>query len=300
MADAFSIQKRKHDNREEAVFSILIPTWNNLPYLKLCIQSIKRNSKFHHQLIVHVNEGNDGTLEWIQSQPDIDFTASKTNIGVCYALNICSALATTDYIVYLNDDMYLCPGWDEALLDEIKGLGHNAFFFSCTPVEPAETGNACVIVKDFGRDIESFREEKLLKEYAGLEKSDWSGSTWPPNIVHKDYWNLVGGYSTEFSPGMYSDPDFSMKLWKAGVRLFKGVSKSRAYHFGSKSVGRVVKNKGYQTFVAKWGMTSGTFTRIFLKSGASFAGPLTEPEIPALVRWKNRFKKLQLGLKRPA
>lgn len=297
MADAFSIRKRKIDNRDDAVFSILIPTWNNLAYLKLCIQSIRKNSSFRHQVIVHINEGRDGTLEWIQSQTDIDFTASATNIGVCYALNVCSALATTDYIVYLNDDMYLCPGWDQALLDEIKDLGHNAFFFSCTPIEPINTGNACVIVKDFGKDIGSFREETLLQEYANLEKSDWSGSTWPPNIVHRDVWNLVGGYSIEFSPGMYSDPDFSMKLWQAGVRLFKGVSRSRAYHFGSKSVHRIIKNKGYQTFVAKWGMTSSTFTRLYLRSGATFNGPLHEPEIPAGIRWKNKFKKIQASIR---
>ena len=33
------------------MFSILIPTFNNLDYLKLCIDSIKKNSKFEHQII---------------------------------------------------------------------------------------------------------------------------------------------------------------------------------------------------------------------------------------------------------
>ena len=31
------------------------------------------------------------------------------------------------------------------------------------------------------------------------------GATIPPNIVHRDIWDLVGGYSIEYSPGMYSD-----------------------------------------------------------------------------------------------
>ena len=38
------------------MFSILLPTLNNLNYLKICIDSLK-NSKFNHQIIVHVNEG---------------------------------------------------------------------------------------------------------------------------------------------------------------------------------------------------------------------------------------------------
>ena len=44
------------------MFSILIPSFNNLNYLKTCIESIKKNSHYNHQIIVHVNEGSDGTL----------------------------------------------------------------------------------------------------------------------------------------------------------------------------------------------------------------------------------------------
>ena len=43
------------------MFSIIIPTFNNLDYLKLCIKSIKKNSKFDHEIIVFINEGIDGT-----------------------------------------------------------------------------------------------------------------------------------------------------------------------------------------------------------------------------------------------
>ena len=49
------------------MFSILIPTYNNLSYLKLCIESIEKNSVYKHQIIVHINEGNDGSLEYVKS-----------------------------------------------------------------------------------------------------------------------------------------------------------------------------------------------------------------------------------------
>ena len=292
MAGPIVIEQRRTPQPINPVFSILIPTWNNLPYLKLCVDSIRKNSHFKHQVIVHINDGKDGTLEWVKSQTDLDFTHSYDNIGVCYALNISSALALTDYIVYFNDDMYACSDWDLALHNEIKNTKDNYFFFSATAIEPEETGNQCVIVGDFGRDINTFQEKRLLDEFSSLQKNDWTGSTWPPNVIHKDLWNLVGGYSTEFSPGMYSDPDFSMKLWEIGVRLFKGVSKSRVYHFGSKSTARVVKNKGYYTFISKWGMTSGTFTRQYLKSGSLYQGPLKSPNLPSSMKWKNLFKKI--------
>ena len=257
----------------DAKFSILIPTWNNLSYLKLCINSIKKNSFFQHQVIVHVNEGKDGTAEWLEEQGDISFCISNENIGVCYALNSCRTMVSTDYIFYLNDDMYVCPNWDKFLYDEIKATPHNLFFFSATAIEPSAQSN-CSIKKNYGSDVETFNEAKLLVEYNLPTFNNWQGATWPPNIVHKNIWDLVGGYSTEFSPGMYSDPDFSMKLFKAGVRLFKGLEKSRVYHFGSKSVKRVKRNNGYYTFIAKWGFTSSTFSKYYLQRGELFSGAI--------------------------
>lgn len=271
-------------------FSILIPTWNNLAYLQLCIQSIQQNSFFNHQIIVHVNEGKDGTKEWMEKQ-NFDYTISKENIGVCYALNTCSTLAFTDYILYMNDDMYACKNWDKFLWEEINKMTDKFFFFSATAIEP-KAQSICSIEKNFGTDIQSFDEQKLLNQFENIPFKDWNGSTWPPNVLHKDLWNLVGGYSTEFSPGMYSDPDFSMKLWIAGVRIFKGVSASRVYHFGFKSTKRIKKNKGYYQFIAKWGMTSSTFTKLFLKRGSEYVDPLETPKLSLLMKLKNSFKRI--------
>ena len=48
------------------MFSIIIPTFNNFEYLKLCIYSLDKNSKYKHEIIFHINDGNDGTLEFIK------------------------------------------------------------------------------------------------------------------------------------------------------------------------------------------------------------------------------------------
>jgi glycosyltransferase involved in cell wall biosynthesis len=293
----FLIRESRSVFIDSPVFAVFIPTWNNLHYLKLCIGSLRRHSRFPLQIIIHINEGKDGTLAWVQSQPDLNYTFSEKNIGVCYALNQCRTLATADYFLYLNDDMYVCPGWDQHLFSEIKSIGHDEFFLSATAIEPVETGNDCVIVLNFGNDPESFQEEELLRQYQAPEKKDWQGATWPPNVVHKRTWDMIGGYSIEYSPGLYSDPDFSMKLWKAGLRIFKGIGAARVYHFGGKSTRRLMRNKGYFTFISKWGMSAGTFTKNFLRSGKPFDGALSEPRISFIVRLKNGFKRLQASLR---
>ena len=45
------------------MFSILIPTLNNINYLKICLESLKKNSSLKNEIIIHVNDGLDGTLD---------------------------------------------------------------------------------------------------------------------------------------------------------------------------------------------------------------------------------------------
>lgn len=281
----------------ESKFSILIPTWNNLRYLKLCVESIRRHSRFPHQIIVHVNDGSDGTLEWVKAQ-NLDHTRSSGNVGVCLAVNMGRTLARTDYIAYMNDDMVVCPNWDLELWEEIQRLNTKWFFLSSTMLEPYPTRSLPVLAPySFGLTAEEFDEDRLLKEYMDVGKPDWCGAMRPPNVVHKDLWDLVGGYSVEFSPGLYSDPDFAMKLWNVGVREFKGLGKSRVYHFVSKSLGRIKKNDGRTRFLRKWGITSSTFTRFYLRLGDAYDGPLeldeSNPSFRAAFR-KNRIQKALL------
>lgn len=268
------------------MFSILIPTWNNLDLLKLCVSSIQKNSKYAHQIIIHVNDGSDGTLEWIQAQ-QFSHTHSTKNIGICLAVNEAAMLAKCDYILYLNDDMYCCPGWDSALVEKLQSLDTDLFMLSGTMIEPKGTNNPCVIVRDYGSDVGNFNETKLLAELSQHQKLDWYGATWPPTLVSKRWWFKVGGYSSELSPGMSSDNDFSMKLWHAGCRIFLGVGTSLVYHFQCKSTGKIKKNNGTKQFLHKWGIRQSVFDKYFLRRGQQATKTvLNEPENTLEFRWQ--------------
>ncbi|HLN20952.1 MAG TPA: glycosyltransferase [Bacteroidales bacterium] len=283
------------NDHAKSKFSILIPSWNNIEFLKVCVSSILKNSSFEHQIIIHVNEGIDGTLEWVKSM-GFDYTYSRENVGVCWAMNAGRSLVKTDYMVYVNDDMYMLPGWDTELWNEIEKIPGIFFFLSSSTIEPRKSPYPQVLANhDYGTNPGNFREQELLDNYKSIEGEDWSGSTWPPNIVHKHVWDLVGGYSIEYFPGLYSDPDFSMKLYEAGVRYFKGVDASRAYHFGSKTTVRFRMNQGNKQFLNKWGITSESFTRIFLRRGKNYKGEVvvrSGSKAYTLALLKSRLKRI--------
>tara|TARA_B100000963_G_C22587839_1_gene654012 strand:- start:13 stop:819 length:807 start_codon:yes stop_codon:yes gene_type:complete len=261
------------------MFSIIIPTFNNLKYLTICIDSLKKNSKYNHQIIAHVNIGEDGTCDYLTKEK-IDYTFTNYNAGICEGMNTASKKTKFDYILYSHDDFYFCPGWDQVLKEEVDKIGHNRFYLSGIMM------NNGPLKFDAGTKAEDFDEKKLLKYYEKVNHFDFQGSTWAPHLIHKDMWNDVGGFSEEFFPGTGSDPDLNMKLWKKGVRIFKGMNECKVYHFGS-IVTRRYKNhpsiitesgsRGGKIFLLKWGISIKFFKKFYLKSDAKYEGPLNEP-----------------------
>ncbi len=283
------------------MFSIIIPTFNNLEYLKITLNSILKNSKFKHEIIVHINEGTDGSLKYVKNN-NLNYTYSEKNLGLCSAVNIAAKKATTDYILYSHDDMYFCPDWDVFLKHEIETLNTDKFYISASMIEK----NSGHIQFDAGDTYENFNEEKLLANLNNINSFDFQGSHWAPHLINKKIWDQIGGFSEEFNPGMGSDPDLNMKLWQNGVRIFKGLSKFKVYHFSSITLRKKKNlhvNNGTKTFLKKWKITPTFFVKHYLKGGKfkdnkiisnKFDGPLSKPRKDFIYYFELSKVKLKL------
>ena len=254
------------------MISIIIPTFNNLKYLKLCIDSLEKNSHFNNEILLHVNEGTDGTIDFVNNKK-FKYTHSIINDGLCRGCNKVSKKSSNDYILYAHDDMYFLPKWDLVLINRAKALGTNNFYLSSIMINGDPNLNGHLNL-NAGDTVDNFDENFLLQNYQKLNHKDFEGSTWAPHLIHKSLWNKVGGFSEEFSPGMGSDPDLNMKLWNSGVRIFKCIAKSRVYHFGSVTIHKsqkkfFKKNQGSlanKIFLLKWGISIKFFKKHYLKS----------------------------------
>ena len=247
------------------MFSIIIPTWNNLDFLKLCVSSIRKHSQFAHEIVIHINDGSDGTLEWVKSQ-NLRFSHTEKNIGVCLAVNHLVGQASHDWVLYMNDDMVACPGWDTAFVNAIGSCDTELALFFSTMIQADNGRNPNIIKHDFGSTPQDFDESGLLRDYLSESRDDVEGGESQPTLFHRKWWTMVGGYSLEFSPGMSSDDDLLMKYWVVGCRHFRIVGGSRFYHFSCRSTGRVRRNKGGRIFVMKWGVTQREFKQHYLGS----------------------------------
>lgn len=242
-------------------YSILIPTLENLSYLKLCIKSIRDFSCQNHEIIVHVNNDDIKTIEWLESE-EIKFTQSKTNLGVAGAMNAAQKLATRDLLMYINDDMVVLPKWDYYINKYLEDNKIDNTGWICgTLIEPITKHNRYRVFKNYGRNPKSFKLDKLLGDVESLRREkNLNGAKCPPNLIHREAWEKIGGYSEEYWPGSGTDADLAKKMYDIGCRTFVGIGKSLTYHFISVSRDKLPPGRpAYQIFQDKHKMDLKTF-----------------------------------------
>jgi len=258
--------------------SIIVPTYNNLNYLKFFIDSVKLNSVHKHEIILHINDGSDGTLNFAKEN-NIKFTHSPNNIGLCSSMNQAYSLATSNYILYAHDDMFFCKNWDLYLTKEINNYNHNLYYLSGMNVSKKDG----LINYDCGETPENFNKQKFYDFCLKDESPDLQGSHWAPHLIHRELWNKIGGFSEIFNPGDGSDPDLCMKLWKENVRIFKCLSNFKVYHFNSVTTRKshIKLNNGTIIFLLKYGFNPRFFRKYYLKGDMSniYSGPLQNPDL---------------------
>jgi len=100
--------------------SFIIPLYNCLPLTQAMLASLQATipATLDHEIILVDDGSTDGTRDWLKTlaQPPFTVVLNERNLGYAGANNRAAAEATGEFLVLLNNDLELTPGWLEPML----------------------------------------------------------------------------------------------------------------------------------------------------------------------------------------
>ncbi|PAB60662.1 bifunctional glycosyltransferase family 2 protein/class I SAM-dependent methyltransferase [Anaeromicrobium sediminis] len=244
--------------------SIIILTFNQLNYTKLCIDSIRKyTDKDTYEIIVVDNHSTDGTVQWLKEQEDIQAIFNEENLGFPKGCNQGIEIAKGDNILLLNNDVIVTPNWLTNL---------NKCLYSSNDI--GAVGAISNYASNYQTIKANYKTNEDMIEFA--ERNNVSNKdAWEERLrligfcmlIKKVVIEKVGLLDERFSPGNFEDDDYSFRMKKAGYRLMlcKDVF---IHHFGSVSFN---KNRGEfnnllslnkKKFEEKWGLSNSYYFNI--------------------------------------
>jgi len=208
------------------MITFCIPSKNNLRYLKTCIPSIQTNSFYKNDIVVFVDQDNDGTEEWLKAN-NITYILNQEQEcrGIGYAYDTMFRASKTDLVVAFHADMILGPDADKYLIQE-----HRRGSVVCaTRIEPPlHPPGPEKIVKDFGMWPEDIKWEEF-NSFVKLESKANEGrlgktSFAPWLIDRRDHL----GHDPIFL-SVFEDADLFRRFVLAGYEMIQSWS-SMVYH----------------------------------------------------------------------
>jgi len=107
---------------ESPSVSVVIVNYNGAPLLDACLDSIQRQDYHPLELIVVDNGSVDESVQLVRSKfPDVRLLAQDHNLGFAEGNNVGVRAAQGTYVVLLNNDTEVTPGWIQGLLHQFKG-----------------------------------------------------------------------------------------------------------------------------------------------------------------------------------
>ena len=94
--------------------TIVIPNYNGIKYLGPCLESVYKDAPYVPVIVVD-NGSSDGSELLGQQFPAAKFIRLPENTGFCHAVNVGVAAAETEYVIFLNNDILVEPGFVSSL-----------------------------------------------------------------------------------------------------------------------------------------------------------------------------------------
>ncbi len=235
--------------------SIIIPSYNQVDFLKKCLTSIHKHTNVAYEIIVVDNASSDGTAAYLQSVDGVvRYRVLERNCGFAGAVNVGMMMAKGTSLLLLNNDTIVTDNWLSnllACLNSDPGIG------MVGPVTNNISGDQRIEVPyTTEKEIASFGRRFNVHDPAKWQRTDRLKGFCL--LFRRELWDRTGYLDEGFAIGNYEDDDFSIRVRLQGYSLVTARD-TFIHHFGSVSMKALgerfneVNDRNLHVYMDKWG-----------------------------------------------
>ena len=218
--------------------SIVIVTYNNIAYTKLCIWSVLSQTAYpNYEIIIVDNASSDGTKTYLQGliqiHKNIKVKFNKVNYGFAKANNMGMKLSSGDYLLLLNNDTIVTRGWLGNLIKHLEKPRIGVV----GPVTNS-IGNESRINFDYNNLKEMFIFADHYTRLHANEILEMFNLAMFCVALKRKTVNQIGFLDEDYGQGMYEDDDYSHRMRQANYKLICAEDVF-VHHFGSISFSKL-------------------------------------------------------------
>ena len=243
---------------ETPLVSIIIPVHNKYHYTHKCLYSIlKHTENIAYQIIIGDDASTDETATIQDRIGNIEVSKHNPGLGFLRNCNHSSKLSLGKYILMLNNDTVVQPGWLDALVQTIESKTDIGMVGSKLVYPEGFLQEAGGIIFSDGNGWNYGRMAfPDGPEYNYVKEVDYiSGAS---IMLHKWLWDQLNGFDDRYAPAYYEDSDLAFEVRKAGFKVvyqpqsvvvhFEGISHGTDTSGGIKEYQAINKKRFYE----KW------------------------------------------------
>ncbi|MDP2876062.1 MAG: glycosyltransferase family 2 protein, partial [Holophaga sp.] len=238
--------------------SVIIPVFNKFEYTARCLLSLAALTDRTPFEIIVVDDGStDETQQVLAELPGLRFHRNPENLGFVDSCNAGARLARGNYLVFLNNDTLVVPGWIEALEDTFTarqdcGLVGSMLIYPNMSLQ--EAGGQ--VFRDGSASNRGKGQDIGDPNFNFLRPVDYcSGAS---IMISAGLFKEIGEFDTRYRPAYYEDTDLAFAVRRAGLQVYYQ-SASKVVHFEGITAGKNTSQgvKAFQVtnrlrFCEKW------------------------------------------------